>query len=164
MSQVKGAGEVPAGGVVQENPVEKKSIDKRWFAIIGLIVVLVVTLVVLNVISNNMRSTDNADEEFVSYTGIVAGVWTCDDGTEMQFYADRSYIWANTGEGRTEAGDFTEENGRLATNRTALFSNGQLYGSLSEKTYFRVQRDVGILSINKEESELSFVCVRREDA
>ena len=162
MSQVKGAGEVPVGGVVQENPVEKKSIDKRWFVIIGLIVVLVVTLVVLSVISGRIND-DNVDSGFVPYAGIVAGAWICDDGNQMWFYSDRSYIWMNADRNETESGSFVEEGGRLVKNRIFLQRGGQTQSSINEGIAYVVQRDGDMISMKREGNDSGFVCTRSGD-
>jgi hypothetical protein len=166
MSKVRGgsgvsAGGAVAGGVTQSDLVEKKSMDKRWFVIGGLILVLVVLLVVLNVISN--RGNSSTDDGSAPYDSVVVGSWTCDGGMEMRFFADKTYLWMNVGQNRTEAGNFSEIGGRLEVERTVLNVGGQITSSLDEKTFFRVQRDRDALSILEEGGELSFVCARVEN-
>lgn len=60
MSQVKTEGVKPAEGVVQNTTSkankEKKSIDKRWFVLAGLVLALIVVIVLIIVTGNGDKN------------------------------------------------------------------------------------------------------------
>ena len=90
-SKVQGGETQPVGGVVPNDYVEKKQLDKRWFLIGGLVLALVVMLVVLNVIGGG-RSTSGGGEESIEEA--IMGEWDCEDGSGILFSSDGSVAWS----------------------------------------------------------------------
>lgn len=82
------------GEVVGASGSPKKPIDKRWFIIGGLILVLVITFVVLLIVSNSggtsEQKADPIDTEELSVVG-----WTCDDGSVITFDGKNNVTWAD---------------------------------------------------------------------
>ena len=163
LTKVKGSGEAAVEAqVVREGSAEKKSVDKRWFAIGGLIVVLVVVLVALNVFGANRGRGGVAGEGFVPYAGAMVGLWSCDDGTEMGFYSDRTYSWTSRMNGGdvAEAGNFAEEAGVISIARLSYFRDGQIVSSSNKETDFEVQRDGDTVTLAEVGGEMVFLCER----
>ena len=86
MVQVRGGDEVARVG----KGGEKKAIDKRWFLIGGLVVLLVGALIVQNMVSSGSRET-------IMTKGELVGFWRCGEEAGVTFYGDGSFFW------RTEA-------------------------------------------------------------
>lgn len=83
------------GEVVGAPGEPKKPIDKRWFVIGGLVLILVVTFVVLLIISNSSDSTVPATQgkdlpagDPISEEEVTSTKWLCSYNATMTFYDD----------------------------------------------------------------------------
>ena len=97
-----------------------RKIDKRWFVLGGLVLVLVILIVVLVVVSLVSDQTEETKEEaeIEAQTAIV-GDWLCDDGMERDFANDGTYIWF--GGEVSELGDYEERDDVLIVKRSAYY-------------------------------------------
>jgi hypothetical protein len=112
MAKVQGGDEQSKGGVVPNSYVEKKPLDKRWFLIGGLILVLVVVLIVVNVIGFGGGTTRD----------VMAGTWRCGDSSTIKFDDSGNAKWdSSMGE---IAGKHDSRTGKIE------FNLGDIVGSL----------------------------------
>jgi len=155
MSQVRG-NETSEKNNVRTNSVEKKFIDKRWFIIGGLIVVLVVVLVLLIIIG---QSSDDAENPEL-YQGNITGFWACNDGLEMEYRDDATYVWLPDTEARViEGGTFENRSGILVITQTSLSINDESMDSDAVKSVFELRRDGDILFFRNGENNAIRACV-----
>jgi hypothetical protein len=90
MSKVKGEEQAPKGGVVEGVVVaNKKSLDRRWFIIGGLIVVLAAVAIVLSVIGSRVETDGGGNMD------TIVGRWSCDDESEITFSEDGNVSWVD---------------------------------------------------------------------
>lgn len=86
------------GEVVGSSGAPKKPIDKRWFIIIGLILILIITLIVLLIISNT-NSTSGSDTnnsgDPIKTEDTSNATWSCSDGSSITFDGNANVVWTD---------------------------------------------------------------------
>ena len=160
MSQVRsdGQGQAP---VAPDAVVPKGPIDKRWFVIGGLILLLIGGCVALAIISSSKQSGENfslALNREKPYTEKVEGGWKCSStlgpigdeseaerpedvdeivlsGTELaniSFMKDGTYVHEYAN-GDTEGGTYVQDASRLAMTKMSFSSGGDLKSGFIQK-------------------------------
>ncbi|MFV0485170.1 MAG: hypothetical protein ACK5MU_03015 [Candidatus Saccharimonadales bacterium] len=150
VSQVKG--EQPVGGVVPVQAEAKPPINKRWFVIIGLGVILIITFIILDIIVGKDTTSQS----------VVIGAWGCDNGTEMRYSDDGTYIWKSSIESLVvESGTFETHDVELTTTRTARYINDSLENSNTVIASFRLTvYDESSIAFMDKITEENYICMR----
>lgn len=84
---------------------EKKPIDKRWFVIGGLVLLLIAAVVVLNLWPKGGDVGSMRDR--------LLGDWSCSGRIQLNMHEDDSYYWRSGSSGIEELGTFSYEKPRL---------------------------------------------------
>ncbi len=92
----------------------RKGIDKRWFIIAALSVVLIISLATRQILRPDSSGTGSAAVK--PYTESVVGLWGCSGGTDMLFSEGSTYLWENITEASiAERGGYTQSGNHLQT-------------------------------------------------
>ena len=106
MAQVHGGNETPTGGAngsVGETNKEKNPIEKKWFLLGGLALVMIVALIVLNVMSGS-SDTRNNNDPVANRDGVeLIGAWVCDGSDVVEFRETGVFLWTRIDENGVSA-------------------------------------------------------------
>ncbi|MCL1840086.1 hypothetical protein FWF89_03820 [Candidatus Saccharibacteria bacterium] len=127
VSQVKSPN-MPVNAALPGTSMKKGGIDKRWFIIGGLILLVVGALVFVTMMSRGddgeAEEEAGVGDEFVDdttldpasvwsanpYRGDIVGIWKCNAEIVLEFRSDQSYIWKfGLEDNNTEIGRFWQE-------------------------------------------------------
>jgi hypothetical protein len=79
------------GEVVNPSAHPIKTIDKRWFLLIGLIVILIITVITLLIIDN----ANNSASPTTPPPSLASSTWTCSDNSTLTFDDSENLTWSD---------------------------------------------------------------------